>query len=153
MTFARKSCFRGHAAVHQDQTQLKKHVCEQCGFRARTKYHLTRHSRTHTEERNFPCNICNKMFANSYNVIAHVNSVHKGIRPKVDESKLGCMLCGKKFPRYKQLRRHLFEVHQVMEHAAEFGGGNNETDVRLAGFVREHNEFLKGNFGVGANQI
>jgi hypothetical protein len=54
-------------------------------------------------------------------VTAHVNSVHKGIRPKVDESKLRCEFCVRKFPRQKQLRRHLYEVHEVMEHANEFG--------------------------------
>jgi uncharacterized Zn-finger protein len=120
MTFARKRCLLGHARVHQDSS-TRKNVCEVCGFRTHTKQAMVRHSRTHTEERNYPCNICNKMFANNYNVTAHVNSVHKGIRPKVDESKLRCEFCGRKFPRQKQLRRHLYQVHQAMEHANEFG--------------------------------
>lgn len=119
MTFARKRCLNKHHRVHQDDSQ-KKVVCEVCGFRTHTNYAMIRHSRTHTEERNFPCSICKKMFANNYNVTAHVNSVHKRIRPVVDEAKLRCAFCSRKFPRQKQLRRHLFEAHQVMDHAAEF---------------------------------
>jgi hypothetical protein len=48
-------------------------------------------------------------------VIAHVNYVHKGIRPKVDEAKLTCKFCGKKFVKVKKVKEHLAEVHNVME--------------------------------------
>lgn len=123
MIFARKRCLNKHYRVHQGDA-VKKIICEVCGFRSHTNYAMIRHSRSHTDERNFPCSICGKMFANKYNVTAHVNSVHKGIRPVVDESKLRCSLCARKFPRYKQLRRHLYQVHNMMEYAAEFA---NET--------------------------
>lgn len=83
---------------------------------------MKRHAKTHTGEKNYACEICDKRFACRYNVTAHVNSVHKGIRKKVDESKLRCMLCGRKFPRQKQLRRHLFEEHNMLNYAAEFTG-------------------------------
>lgn len=114
MTFARKRCLLGHARVHQDESN-KKIICEVCGFRTHTKQAMIRHSRTHTDERNYPCTICGKMFANSYNVTAHVKSVHEGIRPKVDENKLKCQFCGLKFKRQKLVRKHLLEDHQMSE--------------------------------------
>ena len=56
---------------------------------------------------------------------AHIKAVHQGIKPKVDESKLRCMLCGKRYPRQKQLRKHLFEAHRMLEYSAEFTGDKN----------------------------
>jgi transcription elongation factor Elf1 len=73
---------------------------------------------SHTGERNYACEICGKRFVYSYNVIAHVNYVHKGIRPKVDEAKLTCKFCGKKFLKVKKVKEHLAEVHNVMDDEA-----------------------------------
>lgn len=71
--------------------------------------------KSHTGERNYACELCGKRFVYSYNVIAHVNYVHKGIRPKVDEAKLTCKFCGKKFLKLKKVKEHLAEVHNVLE--------------------------------------
>jgi KRAB domain-containing zinc finger protein len=76
---------------------------------------MTRHMKSHTGERNYSCSICDKKFLYSYNVIAHVNYVHKGMRYKVDESKLICNICGKKFQKQKKVKEHMAEVHNVGE--------------------------------------
>ncbi|KAL7015157.1 hypothetical protein ACKWTF_016308 [Chironomus riparius] len=114
LTFARKRSLLKHAWVHSGDTE-KKIVCSVCGFKSHTKQGMIRHSKTHTGERNYACEICDKRFACKYNVKAHVNAVHKGIRPKVDEAKLRCNLCGRKFPRQKQLKRHLAEEHNMLQ--------------------------------------
>jgi uncharacterized Zn-finger protein len=119
--FARKASLVKHGDVHRSQSE-RKVCCEVCGFRTHTKPDMKRHMKTHTGEKNYACEICDKRFACRYNVSAHIKSVHQGIRPKIDESKLRCNLCGKRLPRQRQLRRHLFLEHQVMEHAAEFAG-------------------------------
>ncbi|KAG5667227.1 hypothetical protein PVAND_015218 [Polypedilum vanderplanki] len=114
ITFARKRSLLKHAWVHAGDAE-KKIVCSVCGFKSHTKQGMLRHSKTHTGERNYACEICDKRFACKYNVKAHVDAVHKGIRPKVDESKLRCELCGRKFPRQKQLKRHLAEDHNMLQ--------------------------------------
>lgn len=76
--------------------------------------------KTHTGEKNYACEVCDKRFACRYNVSAHVKAVHQGIKPKVDETKLRCEICGKRYPRQKQLRKHLYEIHGRDEYAAEF---------------------------------
>lgn len=76
--------------------------------------------KTHTGEKNHACEICQRRFANRYNMLAHIKVVHEGIKPKVDESKLTCVACGKRYPRQRQLRRHLYEAHGMEEYAAEF---------------------------------
>lgn len=76
--------------------------------------------KTHTGERNHACEICDRRFARKSNMLSHMKVVHEGIKPKIDETKTTCRICLKVYPRQKKLRKHLFEVHGMLEYAAEF---------------------------------
>lgn len=80
--------------------------------------------KSHTGERNYECQICQKKFLYSYNVVAHIRNVHD----KAGQSGGGaevypfdCNVCNDKFPKAAQLREHLLQVHGAIgEDAEEF---------------------------------
>ncbi|KAL7015158.1 hypothetical protein ACKWTF_016309 [Chironomus riparius] len=113
--YSRESTLQVHMLSHKAEKDV---VCTVCGFRTHTKSKMSRHMKSHTGERNYACELCGKRFVYSYNVIAHVNYVHKGIRPKIDDAKLTCKFCNKKFLKVKKVKEHLAEVHNVVEQEA-----------------------------------
>lgn len=63
------------------KTQVQKlykqgHVCVYCRKLVDSMAHLREHIRTHTGERPFPCNFCDKRFAKKGNLQAHIKSCH-----------------------------------------------------------------------------
>uniref|UniRef100_A0A8C4TN02 C2H2-type domain-containing protein n=1 Tax=Erpetoichthys calabaricus TaxID=27687 RepID=A0A8C4TN02_ERPCA len=77
---------------------LSPHKCAQCGkFRQAT--HLREHLRTHSGERPFQCEICQKCFVQSMHLAEH-RRTHTGERPHQ------CPDCGKAFKTFSNLRCH-----------------------------------------------
>ena len=53
----------------------KKHRCDICGYTS-TASDVTRHKRTHTGERPFPCPVCDARFSLRGNMTKHVARMH-----------------------------------------------------------------------------
>ena len=92
-----------------------------CGAAFRRKDHLTRHIRSHNDERPYPCPIdgCKASFRTSWHLKRHVKRVH--------EEPHRCDTCGKQFTKKAGLRRHTVlehgENHPYQCHHQECGTG------------------------------
>lgn len=67
--------------------------------------------KSHTGQRDYECDICQKKFLYSYNVIAHKRNVHEKNR----ETSYHCKICYEKFWKASKLSEHLLNVHQMVE--------------------------------------
>eukprot|EP01083_Nonionella_stella_P064901 169620_1 len=77
------------------------HQCEypDCGYKTSNQAHLRKHIRTHTDERPFQCEICQKAFKQKSNLKTHVR-IHTGQRP------FECRVCRKTFTQRSSLVQH-----------------------------------------------
>lgn len=62
---------------HGMQAQL---MCNYCNYTSPKRYLLTRHTKTHSEERPYKCNICYQGFKTVASLQNHINT-HTGVRP------------------------------------------------------------------------
>nr|XP_054920164.1 zinc finger protein 22-like [Dermacentor andersoni] len=93
--YVKKSKFVEHCRNRSD----KKHKCETCGKQFRRTDYLTKHYRTHTDERPYKCKICDKSFRQPN----HLDN-HK--RTHTNERTHKCEICNKSFRRSSHLDNH-----------------------------------------------
>ncbi|XP_045208206.2 zinc finger protein 729-like [Mercenaria mercenaria] len=106
-------------AVHLN---IRKHVCEHCGFRFKNSWHLKMHvSSVHTKDISrinpsrsyadrpfrYKCSYegCLKQFKDKWEEKKHVNAVHLNIR------KYQCEFCGYRAKTFNALKVHLLAIH------------------------------------------
>jgi len=58
----------------------KRHRCSRCPKTFTTRFGLTRHLRTHTNERPFSCEICSRKFRQKAHVVTHMVAIHPNVK-------------------------------------------------------------------------
>ncbi|XP_037553707.1 zinc finger protein 436 [Nematolebias whitei] len=77
--------------------------CDICGKVFTQSYNMRAHRKTHTGERPFSCNTCGKSFIRYNNLLVHMRT-HTGLKP------YSCKTCGKLFSQLSNLTFHM-KVH------------------------------------------
>ncbi|XP_065187648.1 early growth response protein 2b-like [Sycon ciliatum] len=87
---------------------------EGCSRRFPREDELNRHTRTHTGEKRFQCEICNTWFSRKDNLTTHFRT-HTGEKP------YHCPHCPREFARSDQRLRHMKKVHKLLESSEALG--------------------------------
>ena len=96
--FPNQESLASHFKIHKEESlEFPCTLCSKVFFKLNQ---LTRHSRTHPENKTHKCNICHKLFAQGSHLIDHLNR-HKGVRPHV------CTVCNKAFQQSSTLKDHM----------------------------------------------
>uniref|UniRef100_A0A3Q2NZP0 Zinc finger protein 239-like n=1 Tax=Fundulus heteroclitus TaxID=8078 RepID=A0A3Q2NZP0_FUNHE len=81
-------------------TGQKLFCCDLCGQRFSQKSHLNTHMRIHTGQKLFSCDLCGQRFSLKSNLNRHMR-IHTGQKP------FCCDLCGQRFSQKSHLNRHM----------------------------------------------
>lgn len=92
---------KGTSTPLQSSQQL---MCNYCNYTSPKRYLLTRHMKTHSEERPHKCYICNRGFKTMPSMQNHINT-HTGVRPHK------CKECDASFTTSGELVRHVRYKH------------------------------------------
>lgn len=130
-------CGKGFFSMAKYETHMRIHTnelpfeCDQCGKRFRLKENMLKHQRlTHSDVKNFYCELCDTYFKRSGAHKAHMERTH----PEGDKAPITCVcpVCGKGFSHKSFLRRH----HRVHESRVQFSCA-----MCIATFSRKDNMF------------
>ena len=80
------------------------HMCNYCSYTSSKRYLLSRHMKSHSEERPHKCGICERGFKTIASLQNHVNT-HTGVRPHA------CKYCDAAFTTSGELVRHVRYRH------------------------------------------
>lgn len=76
------------------------HRCKECGYKAKTPYHLMLHSRRHTGEKPYNCHLC-KYTCRRIDMLKRHYLKHSNIKPYI------CNTCSNRFKSLKNLKQHV----------------------------------------------
>lgn len=83
---------------------MSQHMCNYCNYTSNKRYLLSRHMKSHSEDRPHKCGICERGFKTIASLNNHVNT-HTGVRPH------GCKYCDASFTTSGELVRHVRYRH------------------------------------------
>ncbi|XP_044736949.1 zinc finger protein OZF-like [Chrysoperla carnea] len=106
--FVSRETLTGHVqAYHTGSGPVYKHLCNQCGLKLRSTYHLNKHLLTHTKERPYACDKCEKTYRTVFQLKVHTSRIH------LNERNFVCTFCSQAFFDKKIL------LHHVRRHTGE----------------------------------
>lgn len=80
------------------------HLCNFCGYSSPKRYLLSRHMKTHSEDRPYKCLVCDRGFKTKASLHNHTNT-HTGTKPH------NCKFCESSFTTSGELVRHVRYKH------------------------------------------
>ncbi|TRY80822.1 hypothetical protein TCAL_07495 [Tigriopus californicus] len=90
--------------VKRSQIVVQKHMCNYCNYTTPKRYLLSRHMKSHSEERPHKCSVCERGFKTLASLQNHVNT-HTGTKPH------RCKFCESCFTTSGELVRHVRYRH------------------------------------------
>ncbi|KAL3284826.1 hypothetical protein HHI36_018965 [Cryptolaemus montrouzieri] len=88
----------------KSQVVTQAHMCNYCNYTSSKRYLLSRHMKSHSEERPHKCSVCERGFKTLASLQNHVNT-HTGTKPH------GCKFCQAAFTTSGELVRHVRYRH------------------------------------------
>ncbi|XP_019867966.2 transcriptional repressor CTCF [Aethina tumida] len=88
----------------KSQVVTQAHMCNYCNYTSPKRYLLSRHMKSHSEERPHKCSVCERGFKTLASLQNHVNT-HTGVKPHV------CKFCDAAFTTSGELVRHVRYRH------------------------------------------
>ncbi|XP_031618031.1 transcriptional repressor CTCF-like [Contarinia nasturtii] len=88
----------------KSQVSLAMHMCNYCNYTSPKRYLLSRHMKSHSEERPYKCSVCERGFKTLASLQNHVNT-HTGTKPHM------CKYCDSCFTTSGELVRHVRYRH------------------------------------------
>ncbi|CAG4981634.1 unnamed protein product [Colias eurytheme] len=99
-------CFPYFHALNKHMNEhFSNYVCETCGLGFVDRGRFLMHQQRHDEKRDYPCEVCGKVFKAAYNKDLHVDRVHN------KRGRVYCPKCDVRLMTYNQKLKHLVEVH------------------------------------------
>jgi len=111
-----KSLQMGQCQLPSVNSQDKKHACDQCEYKSKTKNNLTLHIESVHLKIKYSCPACGLQLSSKPNLHNHFKNCkkYKAINPGERDSKrilFQCKLCDYSTPRPSHLDRHILSVH------------------------------------------
>ena len=110
-TFRQTKSLNTHVRrVHYNEDLKNKSCPHQCGYSTSNNDHLRNHiNAVHLGLRPFKCDLCEKDFTQK----SHLNTHHKNVHLKVEDSRFYCHSCSKYFTSTQKLDEHVIRIHSV----------------------------------------
>lgn len=100
----RKATAASAKGAKKSQVSLAMHMCSYCNYTSPKRYLLSRHMKSHSEERPYKCSVCERGFKTLASLQNHVNT-HTGTKPHL------CKFCDSCFTTSGELVRHVRYRH------------------------------------------
>ncbi|ALC42066.1 CG15073, partial [Drosophila busckii] len=132
-SFADKQCLRNHELLKHQPDEEKKFICEHCPKKFTKQYLLDQHRVVH-QERNVPCDLCNRRFATVSMLATHVRMLHGNYGTM-------CDICAKVVRGRAAFQRHQLEHAGVTEPKVQCDicGSWHKNKYSLKKHIKRHN--------------